>query len=70
MQQIALTAASEGCPPASFGTTEILLPGVGLFQDLVTEKADRQGFVSFSLKFIIEEEQQVAFNILPSIPKH
>lgn len=49
-QQFACSATSEGGPPASFLTIEILLPGVDLFQDLATEKADLQGFVSFSFE--------------------
>lgn len=50
LKQFACTTTSEWGPPASFGTIEILLPGVDLFQDFATEKADLQGLVSFQVR--------------------
>lgn len=50
LQHFACAATSEEGPQVSFGTIEILLPGVDLFQDLATEKANLQGFVSFTFE--------------------
>lgn len=44
LQHFACAATSEEGPQVS------LLPGVDLFQDLATEKADLQGFVSFTFE--------------------
>lgn len=70
LQQFVCAATGEGGPQASFGTTEISLPSVDLFQDLATEKEISKDLYSFLLKFITDEEQGLVFQILPSLQKH
>lgn len=47
MQLFAYTAINEGGLAASFGTIEVLLPGLVLCEDLATGKADFQRCVLF-----------------------